>query len=196
MLTEFDACKPVGAYPRIPVHRGLLPPVVGIQSRNEHSPFYLRVYPLRQQGRETVYLLLQCMSCPCHKSCRLGVKEIDILVFGSHHLSAIMSRYSPPCLFQCAHDSIDNIGHKPSLALHLLGKHEGSQLSAFSECPLFIAGAIAVCLELGKKCCTWRLPPATYIPLPVAHVAIENPLLYTVVISLQCHCRHQRQDNQ
>ena len=59
-LADEYAGQPVGAYPGVPVHAGLLPPIVLLDSRLEDAALYLTVDTLAEVGREHLVLDLSC----------------------------------------------------------------------------------------------------------------------------------------
>ena len=119
-FAKHHAGEPVRTDPGIPVHACFLPPVVGGKSGREHTACYLIVYPFCHHRRKAVYLLLQCALCPRHESCCLGIEEIDVLVLSPHHLCRIVGWYSPPRLFECTLQAIDDVAHKPSFVFRYL----------------------------------------------------------------------------
>ena len=147
-LADEYAGQPVGAYPGVPVHASLLPPVVLLDSRLEDAALYLTVDALAEVGRELVELRLEHIARPGYKIGRLCIEEVHRLVFGQGRAWSIVSGDAPPSLFTETADSIDDIGHKPAFTLHDLCHHECSQVAAFFEVQTFIVHAVAVGPEL------------------------------------------------
>ena len=151
VFTNQHTGQPVAAYPWIPVHASRLPPIVVGYGRFQNALLYLPIYALTDIGREGIQLLLQHIACPYNQTGCLGIKQVNLLYLLQGDAFAIVGGDAPPGFFAKTTDSIDDVVHKPSLALYNLGHHEGCQMTALLKTDTLVVYAVTGYLVLSKN---------------------------------------------
>ena len=151
LLTDQHTGQPVAADPWVPVHACCLPPVVVGYGRFQDTLFYLSVDTLTDIGREGIQLLLQHIACPYNQTGCLGIKQVNLLYLLQGDAFAIVGGDAPPGFFAKTTDSIDDVVHKPALALYNLGHDEGSQMAALLKTDTLVVYAVTGYLVLSKN---------------------------------------------